>query len=611
MNILSLENITHSYTERKLFDEASFYLHEGEKVGVIGINGTGKSTLLKIMAGLEIPDEGQVIKAANMMIHYLPQNPIFNEEDTVLESVQNMIHHHANEDELVKAKAMMTRLGITDFEQKTSELSGGQRKRLALVSVLITPCDILILDEPTNHLDSEMAEWLENQLRGFRGALVMVTHDRYFLDSVTNRIIELDKGKIYSYNEKYSGFLERKAEREASAKASERKRQSILRKEIEWMQRGARARSTKQKAHIQRYENLKNQKGIVQDEKIELSSIKSRMGKTTIELENISKAYDCKVLINDFSYNFLKGDRVGFVGKNGCGKTTLMKIIDGRIEPDSGSVNIGQTIKIGYYTQELENNKEAGIAYMNPDDRVIDYIKNTAEFVRTEEGLVSASVMLERFLFEPSQQYSKIEKLSGGEKRRLNLLRVLMEAPNVLILDEPTNDLDIETMTILEDYLDSFDGIVITVSHDRYFLDRVVRIIFSFEENGVIDQYEGDYINRKKEKGLLEENVLLKTKSSSAGKSDSDKTEKEKYKIRNKKLKFSYNEQREYETIEDDIAKLEEKIEKLDGEIVKNATNSVKLRELMESKEETETLLMEKMDRWEYLEDLAKKIEEQ
>lgn len=614
MNILSLENITHSYTERKLFDEASFYLHEGEKVGIIGINGTGKSTLLKIMAGLEIPDEGQVIKAANMMIHYLPQNPIFNEEDTVLESVQNMIHHHANEDELVKAKAMMTRLGITDFEQKTSELSGGQRKRLALVSVLITPCDILILDEPTNHLDSEMAEWLENQLRGFRGALVMVTHDRYFLDSVTNRIIELDKGKIYSYNEKYSGFLERKAEREASAKASERKRQSILRKEIEWMQRGARARSTKQKAHIQRYENLKNQKGIVQDEKIELSSIKSRMGKTTIELENISKAYDCKVLINDFSYNFLKGDRVGFVGKNGCGKTTLMKIIDGRIEPDSGSVNIGQTIKIGYYTQELENNKEAGIAYMNPDDRVIDYIKNTAEFVRTEEGLVSASVMLERFLFEPSQQYNKIEKLSGGEKRRLNLLRVLMEAPNVLILDEPTNDLDIETMTILEDYLDSFDGIVITVSHDRYFLDRVVRRIFSLEENGVIDQYEGgytDYINRKKEKGLLEENALLKTKSSSAGKSDSDKTEKEEYKIRNKKLKFSYNEKREYETIEDDIAKLEEKIEKLDGEIVKNATNSVKLRELMESKEETETLLMEKMDRWEYLEDLAKKIEEQ
>ena len=608
MNILSLENITHSYTERKLFDETSFYLHEGEKVGVIGINGTGKSTLLKIMAGLEVPDEGEVIKASNLMIHYLPQNPQFNEDDTVLESVQNMVHHHANEDELIKAKAMMTRLGITDFEQKTAELSGGQRKRLALVSVLITPCDILIMDEPTNHLDSDMAEWLENQLKAFKGALVMVTHDRYFLDSVTNRIIELDKGKIYSYNEKYSGFLQRKAEREASAKASERKRQSILRKEIEWMQRGARARSTKQKAHIQRYENLKNQSGIVQDEKIELSSIKSRMGKTTIELENISKAYGDNVLIKDFSYNFLKGDRVGFVGKNGCGKTTLMKIIDGRLQPDSGTVNIGQTIKIGYYTQEIESNESAGIAYMNPGDKVIDYIKNTAEFVRTEDGLVSASVMLERFLFEPSQQYSKIEKLSGGERRRLNLLRVLMEAPNVLILDEPTNDLDIETMTILEDYLDSFDGIVITVSHDRYFLDRVVRRIFSFEGNGLIEQYEGgytDYINKKKDKEQATPKNSDKVKSKSE-----NKAEKESYKTRNKKLKFSYNEQREYETIEDDIAQLEEKLSRLEDEMNKNATNSVKLKEIMEEKEETENLLMEKMDRWEYLEELAKKIQQ-
>lgn len=606
MNILSLENITHSYTERKLFDNTSFYLHEGEKVGVIGINGTGKSTLLKIMAGLEVPDEGEVIKASNMMIHYLPQNPKFNDGDTVLESVQNMIHHHANENELVKAKSMMTRLGITDFEQKTGELSGGQRKRLALVSVLITPCDILILDEPTNHLDSEMAQWLENQLKAFKGTLVMVTHDRYFLDSVTNRIIELDKGKIYSYDEKYSGFLQRKAEREDSVKASERKRQSILRKEIEWMQRGARARSTKQKAHIKRYEDLKNQKGIETEDKIELSSIKSRMGKTTIELENICKAYGENVLIKDFSYNFLKGDRVGFVGKNGCGKTTLMKIVDGRIKPDSGIVNIGQTIKIGYYTQEIENDKDAGIAYMNPDDKVIDYIKNTAEFVRTQEGLVSASVMLERFLFPSSQQYSKIEKLSGGEKRRLNLLRVLMEAPNVLILDEPTNDLDIETMTILEDYLDSFDGIVITVSHDRYFLDRVVRRIFSFEGNGVIKQYEGgytDYYNKKQEEV---EHTKEQEKPASKG-----RQEKTAYKSKNKKLKFSYNEQREYDTIEDDIGKLEKKLEKLDIDMNKNATNSVKLKELMDEKEETEALLMEKMDRWEYLEDLAKKIQQQ
>ena len=606
MNILSLENITHSYTERKLFDNTSFYLHEGEKVGVIGINGTGKSTLLKIMAGLEVPDEGEVIKASNMMIHYLPQNPKFNDGDTVLESVQNMIHHHANENELVKAKSMMTRLGITDFEQKTGELSGGQRKRLALVSVLITPCDILILDEPTNHLDSEMAQWLENQLKAFKGALVMVTHDRYFLDSVTNRIIELDKGKIYSYDEKYSGFLQRKAEREDSVKASERKRQSILRKEIEWMQRGARARSTKQKAHIKRYEDLKNQKGIETEDKIELSSIKSRMGKTTIEMENICKAYGENVLIKDFSYNFLKGDRVGFVGKNGCGKTTLMKIIDGRIKPDSGIVNIGQTIKIGYYTQEIENDKDAGIAYMNPDDKVIDYIKNTAEFVRTQEGLVSASAMLERFLFPSSQQYSKIEKLSGGEKRRLNLLRVLMEAPNVLILDEPTNDLDIETMTILEDYLDSFDGIVITVSHDRYFLDRVVRRIFSFEGNGVIKQYEGgytDYYNKKQEEM---EHTKEQEKPASKG-----RQEKSAYKSKNQKLKFSYNEQREYDTIEDDIGKLEEKLEKLDIDMNKNATNSVKLKELMDEKEETEALLMEKMNRWEYLEDLAKKIQQQ
>ena len=617
MNILSLENITHSYTERKLFDNASFYLHEGEKVGIIGINGTGKSTLLKIMAGLEVPDSGNVIKASNLMIHYLPQNPKFNEDDTVIESVQNLVHHHANEDELVKAKAMMTRLGINNFEQKTGELSGGQRKRLALVSVLITPCDILILDEPTNHLDSEMAEWLENQLRAFKGALVMVTHDRYFLDSVTNRIIELDKGKIYSYNEKYSGFLQRKAEREDSQKASERKRQSILRKEIQWMQRGARARSTKQKAHIKRYENLKNQKGIVEDDKIELSSIKSRMGKTTIELDKISKAYGANtVLIKDFTYNFLKGDRVGFVGKNGCGKTTLMKIIDGRIKPDSGTVTIGQTIKIGYYTQEIETDQQGGIAYMDPQEKVIDYIKNTAEFVRTEDGLVSASAMLERFLFPSSQQYSKIEKLSGGERRRLNLLRVLMEAPNVLILDEPTNDLDIETMTILEDYLDSFDGIVITVSHDRYFLDRIVRRIFAFEGNGVISQYEGgytDYINKKKQQKLTENAGTLVEKNIEklSQKESANNNKKDNYKHRNKKLKFSYNEQREYETIEDDIANLEEKLERLDKEMNENATNSVKLKELMEAKEETENLLMEKMDRWEYLEDLAKRIAEQ
>lgn len=607
MNILSLEHLTHSYTERKLFDDADFYLHEGDKVGVIGINGTGKSTLLKIMAGLETPDEGQVIQASNLMIHYLPQNPEFSEEDTVLQSVQNMVNHHANENELIAAKAMLTRLGITDFEQKTRELSGGQRKRLALVSVLITPCDVLILDEPTNHLDSEMADWLENKLQAFRGALVMVTHDRYFLDSVTNKIIELDKGKIYSYDEKYSGFLQRKAEREESVRASERKRQSILRKEIEWISRGARARSTKQKAHIQRYEALKNQKAPEVDEKLQLSSISSRMGKTTIEIENVSKAYGENTLIRDFSYIFLKHDRIGFVGKNGCGKTTLMKMIAGRIEPDAGSIKVGQTIRIGYYTQEIEKEESAGIAYMDADEKVIDYIKNTAEFVRTSDGLVSASAMLERFLFPPSQQYSAIGKLSGGEKRRLNLLRVLMEAPNVLILDEPTNDLDIETMTILEDYLDDFDGIVITVSHDRYFLDRIVTRIFAFEENGAIRQYEGGYTDYVKKRPASTENSFDgKTKSHTG-----NKEARMVYKNREKKLKFSYQEQREYETIEEDISVLETTIETLDQEMAENGTDYVKLRELSEKKDEAEEQLMEKMERWEYLEELAEKIANQ
>ena len=606
MNILSLENITHSYTERKLFDHADFYLHEGDKVGLIGINGTGKSTLLKIMAGLEVPDEGEVICASHLMIHYLPQSPEFGEEDTVLQSVQNMVHHHANENEMIQAKAMLTRLGITNFEQKTRELSGGQRKRLALVSVLLTPCDVLILDEPTNHLDSEMAEWLEDQLKTFRGALVMVTHDRYFLDCVTNKIIELDKGKIYSYQEKYSGFLQRKAEREESIHATERKRQSILRKEIEWISRGARARSTKQKAHIQRYEALRDQKGPETDEKLQLSSIRSRMGKTTIEIENVSKAYGSHILFHDFSYIFLKHDRIGFVGKNGCGKTSLMKMIAGRMEPDSGSIKIGQTIRIGYYAQEIDQDESAGIAYMDPKEKVIDYIKNIAEFVRTADGLVSASSMLERFLFPSSQQYSPIGKLSGGEKRRLNLLRVLMEAPNVLILDEPTNDLDIETMTILEDYLDDFDGIVITVSHDRYFLDRIATRIFAFEEGGKIQQYEGGYTDYAKKKLSETDAPAEQTKGHAR-----NKEAHEAYKKREKKLKFSYHEQREYETIEEDIARLEEEIKRFDEQMEQNGTDYVKLRELSEKKEKAEQCLEEKMERWEYLEELAEKIADQ
>ena len=486
MNLINIENISKSYTDSLLFDDASFSVNEQEKVGIIGINGTGKTTLLKMIVGLEQPDKGTITRANHIVIRYLSQHPVFDEGTTALECVMKNNLTHDNEWSLEsEAKSMLQKLGITDYSQKVENLSGGQRKRIALANTLLSQADVLVLDEPTNHLDSSMADWLEEYLKGFRGALVMVTHDRYFLDSVSNRIVEIDKGKTYSYQTNYSGFLELKADREEMAAATERKRQSILRVEIEWMKRGARARSTKQKAHIQRYETLAAQKGPVQDAELELSSVSTRMGKTTVELKDITKSYDGRMLINHFNYIFLKNDRIGFIGENGCGKSTLMKIICGMEQPDKGEVIIGQTIKIGYYAQEIRTDKEAGLAYMDPDMRVIDYIRNTAEYVQTVDGSVSASVMLERFLFPPEKQYAPLGKLSGGEKRRLNLLRVLMEAPNVLILDEPTNDLDIKTLTILEDYLDHFDGIVITVSHDRYFLDRTVRRIFAFE-NGRI-----------------------------------------------------------------------------------------------------------------------------
>ena len=610
MNIINLENITKSYTERKLLDKASFYLQEGEKVGVIGINGTGKSTLLKIIAGIEEPDAGTVTKANHIVVRYLPQSPVFDPEMSVMESVLAQCNSEfVGESD---AKAMMTRLGIYNFTQKTGELSGGQRKRLALVAALLVPCDVLILDEPTNHLDSSMADWLESYLKKWRGALIMITHDRYFLDSVCNRIVEVDKGAIYSYDTNYSGYLARKAEREESVQASERKRQMILRKELEWVKRGARARTTKQKGRLQRYEALKNQDAPQTDASVEMSSVYSRMGRTTVELDQISKRYGEKVLIDDFSYIFLKGDRVGFVGANGSGKTTLMKMIAGRVKPDGGTITVGSTIKIGYYSQEIETGKDAGIAYMDPEEKVIDYIKNTAEYVRTTDGLVSASNMLERFLFPAEAQYSPIGKLSGGEKRRLNLLRVLMEAPNVLILDEPTNDLDTRTLAILEDYLDNYEGIVITVSHDRYFLDRVVRRIFAFEANGVVRQYEGgytDYVNRLAEQGMTPaETWGLETASDMTAQEKEPKADSTATWTHEKKLKFTYNEQREYETIEDDIAALEAKVEQLDADMAANATNSVKLGELLAEKEAAEQQLEEKMERWEYLEELAAKI---
>ena len=602
MNLLTVDHVTKVFTQRKIFEDASFYLQEQEKVGVIGINGTGKSTLLKMIAGMEEPDSGEVIYANQIVVHYLPQMPEFDPDATVLESVLSYVsvgsvHKESNKDEHEmwnlesSAKSMMTKLGIYDFDEKTGHLSGGQKKRLALVAVLLTPCDVLLLDEPTNHLDAEMAEWLENYLKNYRGAMIMVTHDRYFLDSVCNLIVEVDHGKIYSYETNYSGYLEARAQRIESMEVSERKRQSFLKKEIEWIRRGAKARTTKQKARIERYETLRDQKAMQADKQVEMSSISSRMGRTTVELSHIHKEYEDRVLIDDFSYIFLKQDRIGFVGSNGCGKTTLMKIIDQRIEPDSGEVIIGQTIKIGYYTQEIEQDPSAGIAYMDPKLRVIDYIKNTAEFVRTQDGLISASAMLDKFLFPPEEQYGLIEKLSGGEKRRLNLLRVLMEAPNVLILDEPTNDLDITTLAILEDYLDNYEGIVITVSHDRYFLDRVVRRIFAFEEGGQLRQYEGgytDYRNKAIAEGRLTGSADNTQTKQEVREASGEKTDAKSTWTHEKKLKFTYKEQKEYETIEDDIAAMEERMEAIDDEMVKNAHDFVKLNELMKDNEKTE-----------------------
>lgn len=618
MNILTADNITKAYGERRLLDGASFFLQEGEKVGIIGINGTGKSTLLKILAGMEEPDEGKVIRAQGMVVRFLPQHPSFRPEDTLIEALlrENGKTEEEATDLITDAQNMMTRLGITDFNETCGHLSGGQKKRLALISVLLTPSDILILDEPTNHLDGDMAEWLEEVLKKRKNAVIMVTHDRYFLDNVAGRIIEIDRGKIYSHETNYSGYLEEKISREEMAEAAERKRQSLLRTELAWVQRGARARSTKQKARLERYEELKNRKTESVSANVELSSVSNRMGRTTIELNHISKSYPGKELIRDFSYIFLKNDRVGFVGRNGCGKTTLMKMITGAVQPDAGDIEIGQTIKIGYYAQECD---------MPDDKRVIDYIRDVAEIIDTTEGRVTAARMLEKFLFSGEDQYGLVGKLSGGEKRRLNLCRVLMEAPNVLILDEPTNDLDIATLTILESYLDTFQGIVIAVSHDRYFLDRTMKRIFAFEGNGIIRQYEGnysDYLLRKSVEAELVQQTAYDGKSGrtkekeTTEKSGSTETEaagekKNTWDPGKRKLKFSYKEQKEYETIEQDIADMEQQIADLEASIPNYASDFVKLQEINQKTEELKAALEEKMDRWMYLEELAAKIAEQ
>ena len=599
MNLLTAEKISKSFTDRKVLNQVSFGINENDKIGVIGVNGTGKSTLLKILAGKESVDEGRVIKGNDVRVEYLAQTPEFDDAYSVLENVIGS-HQHASDGWNVEgeAKAMLGKLGITDWDLQPSKLSGGQRKRAALVRTLLTPADLLILDEPTYHLDNTMADWLENYLQSFRGSFIMITHDRYFLDKVTNKIVEIDKGKLYTYETNYSGFLQLKMEREEMEQATERKKKSLYRQDLAWIMRGARARSTKQKAHIQRFEELRDREKIEETEQIEIKSFASRLGKKTIELSNISKAYGEKKIIENFTYIFLKKDRIGIVGNNGAGKSTLLKMINGVESIDSGSIEIGSTVKIGYFAQECES--------MSPNQRVIDYVKEVAEYIETPDGKASASQMLERFLFSGAMQYSAIEKLSGGERRRLYLLKILMEAPNVLILDEPTNDLDIQTLRILEDYLDDFPGIVITVSHDRYFLDRVVRRIFAFEGNGVVKQYEGGYTDYWNKLECEKAETSLK---GGASEPKEEKKSKKEYKNRQKKLKFTYAEQREFETIDEDIAKLEEKIEQAEKQMSEHAKDFVKLQELMQEKEDLQSQLDEKMDRWVYLNDLAEQIE--
>ncbi|WNV59509.1 ABC-F family ATP-binding cassette domain-containing protein [Oscillospiraceae bacterium NTUH-002-81] len=615
MNLLTAEQLTKAYGERKIFDEADFSIQEGEKIGIIGVNGTGKSTLLKILAGQEECDDGQITMGNNLKIAYLPQTPVFEQGDTVLEAALKGNVSASADDRWTReaeAKAMLNELDLTDFDQPVEQLSGGQKKRAALVRVLMSEGDILILDEPTNHLDHEMSQWLENYLLKFRGAIVLVTHDRYFLDRVVTRIVEIDHGKFYSYPGSYSRFVELKAERQNMEIATERKRQSILRTELQWLMRGARARSTKQKAHIQRIEQMQEiQAPDVAEQKVEMSSVASRLGRKTIEAEHISKSYDGKVLFDDFSYIFLKGDRIGIVGRNGCGKSTLLKVLTGNLPPDSGSVDFGSTVKIAYFSQENEA--------LDERLKAIEYVREGAEYIRTKDGVITASAMLERFLFDGEKQWTQISRLSGGEKRRLYLLRLLMEAPNVLILDEPTNDLDIRTLTVLEDYLDEFEGIVITVSHDRYFLDRVVRRIFAFEGGGQVRQYEGGYSDydavRTREGRNPEDSDSVDGKNSRTGAVDGiDQAETgnseaaSKRPPREKKLKLSYKEEREAAVIDDEIAALEEKIQDLEEQISSNASNFVKLNELMAQKAQAEEALEQKMDRWVYLNDLMEQI---
>lgn len=606
MNIINLEHINKIYGEKVIFEDASFGIQERDKIGIVGINGTGKSTLLKVIAGEEVPDSGQVIRQNGLKLAFVPQNPVFPDGADIRSYALE-----SGTDESWQVESNLTELGITDFDQKIEQLSGGQKRRVVLAKILAGHFDVLLLDEPTNHLDQEMITWLEEYLRSYRGTVLMVTHDRYFLDRVTNRILELSHGKMYGYDADYTGFLELKAAREERELATERKRQSVLRMELEWAKRGCRARTTKQKARLERLEELKNGKAPVKDQTVELDSVETRMGKKTVELHHVSKAFGDKKILNDFDYIVLKNQRLGIIGSNGCGKSTLLKMIAGIVQPDSGSIETGETVKIGYFAQEEK--------HMDDSQRVIDYVKDIAEYITTKDGRISATQLLERFLFTPDMQYAPIGKLSGGEKRRLYLLGVLAENANVLLFDEAGNNLDIPTLTILEDYLNSFTGIVITVSHDRYFLDNVVDRIFELDGKGGIRQYEGgysDYLNAKRQQ---EESasMIFKINGSSAGKGENKKGEenteekasKKTWKQnRQEKMKFTYKEQREYETIDEDIAKLEEKLASIERQITANATNSVKLRELMEEQGNCAAELEEKEERWMYLNELAEQM---
>lgn len=631
MNLITLENITKTYSEKVLLNNVTLNINDGDKIGLIGLNGAGKSTLLKILTGRDEFFDGKVVKGKNIRIEYLAQDTKYDNNSTILEQIfkgdtpemkllmeyEELLEKVNNDislnDKLIAlqsridtmnlwdlesdAKTILTKLGISDFNKKMSELSGGQKKRVFLASSLITPCELLVLDEPTNHLDSESIEWLEEYLNSRKGALIMITHDRYFLDRVTNKIIELDRGNLYLYEGNYSDFLEKKAERLQVEASKEEKRQKLILKELKWVRRGAKARTTKQKARLQRFDELVSTDSITVNTDIEMPFVGRRLGKKIIEINNISKSFDNKVLVKDFDYIFSKNDRIGVIGKNGAGKTTLVNMITGAISPDNGDIEIGDTVSIGTFSQDN--------THIDLNQRAIDYIKEGGENIPTEDGYnITASQLAERFLFDGTMQYTPIEKLSGGERRRLHLLRVLMESPNVLILDEPTNDLDIETLKILEDFLDEFIGVVLIVSHDRYFLDRLCNKIFSYEGDGLVKQYVGNYSDY-----LIHKEYEIKPEKSK-NEVKEKKTNQKENRNTSSKPKFTFKEQKEFEEIYSVIESLEHELTVIEDKMAKNASNYGALNELMKEKETLEEELLFKYERLEYLEDIANKIEE-